>query len=132
MQVWRQVYDNVAVDEPSVYYLREAQKMGTVILLPTHRSYVDFLLLSYVCFHYNFPLPHIAAGTSALLLFFVRVIASCRFSCWGMFVVSLVLGSNGLNMLVRVRLREDSARDVDSAALWRLLPQGTLHTRFSA
>jgi glycerol-3-phosphate O-acyltransferase len=60
--VWRQIYDSVAVDESSVHWLREAQQMGTVVFLPTHRSYVDFLLLSYVCFHYNCPLPHIAAG----------------------------------------------------------------------
>lgn len=28
-----------------------------VVLLPTHRSYVDFLIVSYVCFNYGLPLP---------------------------------------------------------------------------
>ncbi|KAG0710137.1 Dihydroxyacetone phosphate acyltransferase [Chionoecetes opilio] len=33
-----------------------------VVLLPTHRSYADFLLISYIAYHYNLPLPVIAAG----------------------------------------------------------------------
>lgn len=33
-----------------------------VIFMPSHRSYADFLLMSYVCFHYNIMLPVIAAG----------------------------------------------------------------------
>ena len=28
-----------------------------VVLLPTHRSYIDFLIVSYVCFNYGLPLP---------------------------------------------------------------------------
>lgn len=39
-----------------------------VLLLPTHRSYVDFLLLSYLFFAYNLPLPHIAAADDFLKL----------------------------------------------------------------
>lgn len=38
--------------------------MGTtpVIFLPSHRSYADFILMSYVCFTYNIEIPAIAAG----------------------------------------------------------------------
>eukprot|EP01051_Picozoa_sp_SAG22_P019042 SAG22_NODE_3391_length_1736_cov_2.588271_2_plen_49_part_00 len=35
---------------------------GPVIFLPTHRSYIDFLILSYVTFANRLPVPHIAAG----------------------------------------------------------------------
>ncbi len=33
-----------------------------VLLMPTHRSYMDFLLVSYVFYHYDLPLPVIAAA----------------------------------------------------------------------
>ena len=33
-----------------------------VLLMPSHRSYLDFLLVSYVFFHYDLPLPVIAAA----------------------------------------------------------------------
>lgn len=37
-----------------------------LVLLPSHRSYVDFVVLSYVFFAYNLPLPHILAGEDFL------------------------------------------------------------------
>nr|CAD7430055.1 unnamed protein product [Timema monikensis] len=39
-------------------------KMGTnpVIFAPSHRSYADFILMSYICFHYDLQIPAIAAG----------------------------------------------------------------------
>lgn len=33
-----------------------------VLYLPSHRSYLDFILMSYVCFHYDIEIPGIAAG----------------------------------------------------------------------
>jgi 1-acyl-sn-glycerol-3-phosphate acyltransferase len=30
--------------------------------MPTHRSYMDFLLMSYVFYHYDLPMPVIAAA----------------------------------------------------------------------
>jgi glycerone phosphate O-acyltransferase len=42
-----------------------------VVLLPLHRSYMDFLLVSIVCFHKNIQLPGIAAGQDFLGLSFM-------------------------------------------------------------
>ena len=39
-----------------------------ILYLPSHRSYADFILLSYICFSMNLPLPSIAAGTDFLSL----------------------------------------------------------------
>jgi glycerone phosphate O-acyltransferase len=33
-----------------------------VIFAPSHRSYGDFILMSYLCFHYQIEIPAIAAG----------------------------------------------------------------------
>ena len=45
---------------------------GPVIMMPTHRSYIDFLICSYIFLSYNIPLPHIAAGEDFLNMFLVR------------------------------------------------------------
>lgn len=37
-----------------------------VILLPSHRSYLDFILVSYVMFEHDIALPCIAAGQGML------------------------------------------------------------------
>jgi 1-acyl-sn-glycerol-3-phosphate acyltransferase len=42
--------------------LRTQEATGPLVLMPTHRSYVDFLALSFVLFSFNLPLPQIAAG----------------------------------------------------------------------
>ncbi|XP_022593651.1 dihydroxyacetone phosphate acyltransferase-like isoform X2 [Seriola dumerili] len=42
--------------------LQQAIQESPVILMPNHRSYVDFLVISYILFTYDIPLPVIAAG----------------------------------------------------------------------
>lgn len=46
-------------------------KQYPVVLLPLHRSYMDFLLVSIVCFHKNIQLPGVAAGQDFLGLSFL-------------------------------------------------------------
>jgi len=45
-----------------VAQLRSALSKGPVLVLPTHRSYADFILISYLFFTLDLPLPIIAAG----------------------------------------------------------------------
>lgn len=33
-----------------------------VVYVPSHRSYADFILMSYICFNYDIEIPAIAAG----------------------------------------------------------------------
>jgi hypothetical protein len=69
-KVWRRVFENILVHEAGMERVRalaEANaaakvKAAPVVLVPSHRSYADFLLLSYVFFAYNLPVPHIAAA----------------------------------------------------------------------
>jgi glycerol-3-phosphate O-acyltransferase len=42
--------------------LRELTKNGPVVLLPSHKSHIDYLVLSFIMFENNLPLPMIAAG----------------------------------------------------------------------
>ena len=49
-----------------------------IVYLPTHRSYMDFILLTYVCYEYNLPLPCIAAAQDFLGLgLFANLLRHC-------------------------------------------------------
>lgn len=61
-KLMKQLYTGVYVNEDGIAKLRAVVPDYPILLMPTHRSYVDFLLLSYVCFLYDLPLPVIAAG----------------------------------------------------------------------
>lgn len=48
---------------PYIFFqLRDAAKNNPVVFIPSHRSYMDFLLVSYICFTMDIPLPFIAAA----------------------------------------------------------------------
>ena len=40
----------------------DSARDGPILLLPSHRSYLDFLLISYIFFAYDLKCPFIAAG----------------------------------------------------------------------
>lgn len=50
------------------------QKEVPVIFLPTHRSHLDYILLTFVLFNYNIKAPYVAAGENLLIPFFGLVI----------------------------------------------------------
>ena len=39
---------------------------GPTVFIPTHRSYIDFLIIPYVLFAYRIALPHVAAAEDFL------------------------------------------------------------------
>ncbi|XP_037274744.2 dihydroxyacetone phosphate acyltransferase [Rhipicephalus microplus] len=63
---YKSMYRAIYVHTEGMERYRKAAAENPVLLLPTHRSYNDFLLMSYVCFYYNVPLPVIAAGMDFL------------------------------------------------------------------
>lgn len=70
-KVLRTMYDQIHVDETGLARIRDilgdaSSGKGSVVLVPTHRSYIDFLLMSYLFFAYNIPVPYIAAGEDFL------------------------------------------------------------------
>jgi glycerol-3-phosphate O-acyltransferase len=56
------IYDGVEVDQEGLERVRAASKRGTLVLLPSHKSHLDYLMLSFVFYHANLQLPLIAAG----------------------------------------------------------------------
>lgn len=62
VKVMKQLFQRIYVNEEGIQKVRDALKEYPVLLMPSHRSYLDFLLMSYVFFHYDLPLPVIAAA----------------------------------------------------------------------
>jgi len=58
----QQIYTGIDVDEPGLERVRAASKRGGVVLLPSHKSHVDYLVLSYVLKKHMMELPLIASG----------------------------------------------------------------------
>jgi glycerol-3-phosphate O-acyltransferase len=71
-QFWRRMYQisdsdqpglpGMSVDDAGMLRLREVSKEAPLLLLPSHKSHMDYLTLSQVCLHYEVIPPHIAAG----------------------------------------------------------------------
>jgi glycerol-3-phosphate O-acyltransferase len=60
--VFNRIYDGIEVDEEGLKRIREAARTGPVVLLPSHKSHLDYLLMSYVCWRAGMAIPLIAAG----------------------------------------------------------------------
>jgi glycerol-3-phosphate O-acyltransferase len=61
-RVFTRIYAGIEYDKGDIDRLRAAARQGTLILLPSHKSHVDYLILSYIFNEQNLPLPLIAAG----------------------------------------------------------------------
>ncbi len=61
-RVFQRIYAGVEWEKSDIDRLRHAARDGTLVLLPSHKSHVDYLILSYVFNQQNLPLPLIAAG----------------------------------------------------------------------
>ncbi|KAK1889029.1 Dihydroxyacetone phosphate acyltransferase [Dissostichus eleginoides] len=61
-KVFKTLFKSICVNEEGIQRLQQAIQEHPVVLLPSHRSYMDFLLMSYLLFTYDLSLPVIAAG----------------------------------------------------------------------
>jgi glycerol-3-phosphate O-acyltransferase len=62
--VWSQIYDGLEIDEAGFERLRELSRDSRIVLVPSHKSHVDYLVLSYVFYRGGLIPPHIAAGVN--------------------------------------------------------------------
>jgi glycerol-3-phosphate O-acyltransferase len=60
--VWYRIYDGFEIDREGLEQVREAAKSSSVVLVPSHKSHIDYLIISYIFYHYGLRCPLIAAG----------------------------------------------------------------------
>eukprot|EP00005_Dracoamoeba_jomungandri_P007473 CAMPEP_0174269562 /NCGR_PEP_ID=MMETSP0439-20130205/41507_1 /TAXON_ID=0 /ORGANISM="Stereomyxa ramosa, Strain Chinc5" /LENGTH=689 /DNA_ID=CAMNT_0015358411 /DNA_START=1180 /DNA_END=3246 /DNA_ORIENTATION=+ len=76
-KIYRKLYSGVVVNELGLEQVKKAfadDKEGKIakILVPSHRTYIDFLIISYLFYTFQLPVPHIAAGDDFLNVMLVR------------------------------------------------------------
>ncbi|NKB97503.1 MAG: glycerol-3-phosphate 1-O-acyltransferase PlsB [Pseudomonadales bacterium] len=57
---WNRIYERVEIE--GLEQIDELALTHTLVYAPSHRSHLDYLLLSYLLYYKNFMIPHIAAG----------------------------------------------------------------------
>jgi glycerol-3-phosphate O-acyltransferase len=62
--LWNNIYDGVMVDKSELAKIRNISKKMPFVIIPCHRSHIDYLLLSYVFYKHNIQMPFVAAGTN--------------------------------------------------------------------
>lgn len=67
-KVFKQIYEKIVIDDTILqsFANHDAKTHGPLILMPTHRSYIDFLIISYLFFALKLQCPHIAAAEDFL------------------------------------------------------------------
>ncbi|VVC29513.1 Hypothetical protein CINCED_3A006445 [Cinara cedri] len=50
------------VNEHKLITMKSNFNKTPVIFVPSHRSYQDFILMAFICFHYNIEIPYVAAA----------------------------------------------------------------------
>ena len=65
-----QIYEKIVVNKNTLERIRQlcASRSGPIIFCPTHRSYMDFLLVSIVLFFYQMEVPMICAGEDLMMI----------------------------------------------------------------
>lgn len=61
-KVFHTIYQGFTFDKEQFKKIRDTSKEGVLIFIPNHRSYLDFLVLSYFLFREQMVTPHVAAG----------------------------------------------------------------------
>ena len=56
------LYESIEVDEDGLGRMKRAAATAPVIICPSHKSYVDFVVISWLLYEHGMMAPHIAAG----------------------------------------------------------------------
>ncbi|MBI5507492.1 MAG: 1-acyl-sn-glycerol-3-phosphate acyltransferase [Deltaproteobacteria bacterium] len=62
--VYSRIYDGIVVDDEGLGRVVEASRRGPVVFCPSHKSHVDYLVVSSVLWQQGMAPPHIAAGVN--------------------------------------------------------------------
>lgn len=63
-KVFTTIFEDVTIRDSDFEKVRDAAREGALVYLPSHKSYVDFLLLSYLLHRKEIFAPHVAAGAN--------------------------------------------------------------------
>lgn len=62
--VWHQIYEGIDVDFEGLQRVRNTARTHRLVIVPSHKSHIDYLVISYVFYRNGLIPPHIAAGVN--------------------------------------------------------------------
>ena len=62
--IWYRIYDGFEIDREGLEQVREAARDHSVVLVPSHKSHIDYLVISYLFYQYGLTVPLVAAGAN--------------------------------------------------------------------
>lgn len=60
--MFKNIFDGINIDHEGLNKIREVSKETPLLIMPCHKSHLDYLIISYVMFANNMACPQIAAG----------------------------------------------------------------------
>ena len=60
--LWNRSFSGLDIDEAGLAHIREAAREAPIVLVPAHRSHIDYLAISWILYNHGLIPPHIAAG----------------------------------------------------------------------
>jgi glycerol-3-phosphate O-acyltransferase len=60
--LFTRIFNGVDLRPEDASRIREAFRKGTPVLVPCHRSHLDYILISWVCYQHDIVIPHVCAG----------------------------------------------------------------------
>lgn len=60
--IWSLIYNGLYIERETLSLIRELSKTHRIVFVPSHKSHIDYLVLSYLLFQYGLMPPHIVAG----------------------------------------------------------------------
>ena len=61
---FKNIFEGLVIDQDGLDRIKDASQKAPLVLVPCHKSHLDYLLLSYVMFKKSMPCPHVAAGNN--------------------------------------------------------------------
>ncbi|MBL9037807.1 MAG: 1-acyl-sn-glycerol-3-phosphate acyltransferase, partial [Archangium sp.] len=62
--MFNRIYDGIEVDEPGLERAMKAASNAPMVLTPSHKSHIDYLIMSFVLFARGYQVPLVAAGAN--------------------------------------------------------------------
>ena len=75
--LWNNIYDGVVIDREGMVRIRNISKKMPFVIIPCHRSHIDYLLIHYLFYENHIQLPFIAAGNNMAFGPFGYIFRNC-------------------------------------------------------
>lgn len=82
-KVFRQLTNKIIIHTEGLHQMKELSSETPILIMPTHRSYLDFILVSWILYSFDIKVPVIAAGQDFM---FMKGVGSLLRRCGAFFI----------------------------------------------